>query len=172
MNLREALLEEHSKKQTMRIVRWIGSDKTRFAQLLKLFLGTDIRITQRASWALNWCAEKQPQLVRPHLGKLIRNLERPGLHDAVVRNTVRLLQFIEVPEKDLGLLTNTCFRLLMKFESPIAVKAFAMTVLCNVCKKEPELKQELKLVISELHLQDSPALRNRAGKVLKALDKL
>ena len=48
MNLREALLKEHSKVQTMRIVEYVGDDKERFAQLMDLFLNDVYRVSQRA----------------------------------------------------------------------------------------------------------------------------
>lgn len=50
LNIRQLLQEEHSKKQTSRIVRYIGADKTRFAVLIELFFKGEYRITQRAAW--------------------------------------------------------------------------------------------------------------------------
>ena len=50
MNLREALLKEHSKKQMLKIVKYIGNDQQRFDELMKLFLESEYRITQRAAW--------------------------------------------------------------------------------------------------------------------------
>ncbi|TND08982.1 MAG: hypothetical protein FD123_1836 [Bacteroidetes bacterium] len=172
MNLREAILKEHSKANRQRIVKWIGKDPQRFKELVGHFLGNEYRLVQLAAPVLSDCAEAQPQLVKPYLGKLIKNLEKEGHHDAVVRGTVRFLQFTDVPEKYLGILANTCFRLLMKADSPIAVKAFSMTVLLNICRKEPGLKNELKLVIEGLMSNASAGLCNRGQKTLRALEKI
>lgn len=49
MDLLKLLREEHSKKQTDRIVNYIGDDKQRFAILMKLFFKGEYRITQRAA---------------------------------------------------------------------------------------------------------------------------
>jgi len=57
MDIREALLAEHSKRQTMKIVRYINGDPARFAELMKLFLGDTYRLSQRAAWAVNYCAD-------------------------------------------------------------------------------------------------------------------
>ena len=54
MNIRKALLQEHSKPQTMRIVKYIGTNKDHFKELINLFLNEEYRITQRASWAVNY----------------------------------------------------------------------------------------------------------------------
>lgn len=172
MDLRKTILKEHSKANTNKIVKWIGNDPERFKELVELFLANEYRVTQRAAWALSYCAEEHPELVKPYLGRFIKNLGREGLHDAVLRNTLRFLQFTEVPTKYLGELTNTCFRLLQDYNSPIAVKVFSMTVLLNICKREPGMKNELKLVVEDLLPNASSGLRNRALKTLKVLDNL
>src|SRR5689334_8063342 len=96
MNLREAILQEHSKKQTLKIVNFVGNNQERFDELVNLFLGDEYRVTQRGAWAASYIAEAHPELMRKHLKKIILNLEKP-VHGAVKRNTLRLLQFIELP---------------------------------------------------------------------------
>lgn len=172
MNLREFILEEHSKSHTTAIVNWVGNDKKRFAQLVDVFLDGEYRVTQRASWPLSLCVERHPELVLPHLGKLLRNLEKPGLHNAVLRNTMRLLQEIEIPEKYLGNLVDTCFSFVQKTETPIAVRVFAMTVLVNIVKREPELKREVRELIESLMEEGSPGIKSRGKKMLAVLAKI
>jgi hypothetical protein len=55
MDILQSLTREHSKKQTDRIVAFIGADKGRFAVLIKLFFAGEYRITQRAAWPLSYC---------------------------------------------------------------------------------------------------------------------
>ena len=94
MDIRQSLLAEHSKPQTMKIVEFIGADEKRFAELMKIFFAGEYRLTQRAAWPLNYCAERHPDLIQPYLPKLLNCLNRDDVHDAVKRNIVRLLQFI------------------------------------------------------------------------------
>jgi hypothetical protein len=172
MDLKEEILAEHSKAQTTRIVNYVGNDKKRFEKLLNLFLSKEPLINQRAGWPLSYCVEAYPELAKPYLAKLIRNLKKPGLHNAVKRNTIRLLQDIDIPARLLGELTNICFNYLMDVKEAIAVKAFSMTVLLNIAKKEPGLKNEIKLVIQEMMIQGSAGIKSRGKKVLKELEKL
>lgn len=172
MNLREIILEEHSKKQAMRIVKWVGADKKRFAELVKIFLGNEYRVTQRAAWPLSICVEAHPELVKPHLGKLIRNLAKENLHPAVQRNTLRLLQFVEIPEKYMGTLVDTCFGFLLRSDATIASKVFSMTVLVHIAKKEPGLKREIQTVITEQMKEGSAGIRARGKNTLKELEKI
>jgi hypothetical protein len=96
LNLRTTLLAERSKAQTTRIIKWIGSDQKRFDELFHLFLNDEYRVVQRAAWPLSYCVISNPQLIRKHFAKLVKSMKKPGLGDSVKRNTVRLLQHIEI----------------------------------------------------------------------------
>jgi len=168
MNLRETILAEHSKKQTLKIVKYIGNDQQRFDELMKLFLESEYRITQRAAWPVSYVAVAYPDLIKKHLRKIIVNLKSP-VHDAVKRNTIRLLQFIELPVSLHGITAAICFQFLNDQEEPIAVKVFSMTVLNNLCKRHPELKKELKLSIEAQLPYASKGFQSRAKKIFKTL---
>lgn len=169
MNLRETILAEHSKSQAAKIVKWIGNDKKRFAELVKLFLNDEYRVVQRAAWPLSNVVIEHPEFVKPYLGKFIDLLSKENLHPAVTRNILRLLQFIDVPEKYLGKLTNACFGFLLNSNATIASQVFSMEVLLNITKKEPELKRELQVVVEDLMKEASSGLKARGSKVLKKL---
>lgn len=172
MNLRDEILKEHSKRQAMKIAAWVGDDAERFEELLGHFLGDEYRVTQRAAYALGVIADRQPKLVEPYWGILIKHLQKPNLHDAVKRNVIRLLQTAYIPEEYLGTITEICFGYLTSHEEAIAVKAFSMTVLLNTARRYPDIKNELQLIIEELLPTASAGLANRGKKVLKELDKL
>jgi len=167
MDIKAALLQEHSKAQAQRIAAYIGSDSVRFKILMSLFFNAEYRVTQRAAWVLRFCAEYHPTLVLPYLSELISNLERP-IPDAVKRNTVRLLQNINIPPEFQGQLADICFNYLTGSE-PVAVKAFAMTILANLTKTEPDLANELKIILQNQLPHASPAFSVRARKILREL---
>jgi len=167
MNIKEALLQEHSKAQAQRIAAYIGSDPERFKILMALFFSGEYRVTQRAALVLSSCADNHSTLVQPYLGKLIVNLERP-VPDAVKRNTIRLLQAISIPPELQGSLVTICFNYLTGSE-PVAIKAFAMTVLANLAKTEPDLGNELKIIIQDQLPDAAPAFLARVRKILREL---
>ena len=139
MNLLALLEAEHSKKQCDRIVSYIGKDKDRFAALVKLFLKGEYRITQRAAWPLSYCVRRHPELFSPYFKPFLDNLEKPGNHVAVVRNTMRLLQDVDIPKKYQGRVMNRCFDFIQSPETPIAVKAFSLTVLQHLSGEYPDI---------------------------------
>jgi hypothetical protein len=49
----------------------------------------------------------------------------------------------------------------------IAVKAFSLTILENLCKTYPEILPEIKTIIEARWEEETPAFRSRAGKILR-----
>lgn len=172
MDLKEEILREHSKRQALKIMAWVGSDEKRFEALLGYFLQNTPIISQRAAYALGIIVDKYPELVIPHLDVLIENLKTPHLHDAIKRTTVRLLQDVYIPDDLLGTVTDICFNYLLSATEAIATKAFSMTVLLNATRRYPELKNELMLVIETQLPHGSAGIKHRGNKVLKELEKL
>lgn len=166
MNIRDALLAEHSKRQTMKIVRYVGDDKERFAELMKLFLGSVYRESQRAAWAVNYCAEHNKDLIKPYFPKLVEQLERDDVHVAVRRNVVRMLQFIDIPKRLEGRIFDACYSLVDDPRQPVAVRCFSMTVAAKLAKGEPELLDELRLVATKYPQAATAGFRARARREL------
>ncbi|MEP7171276.1 MAG: hypothetical protein ABI855_18050 [Bacteroidota bacterium] len=169
MNLREEILKEHSKKQTMKLVKFIGNDAKKFKMLMNLFFNDEYRVVQRSAWVVNNCAENYPELIKPFIKKMIAYLQKP-VHDAVRRNTVRILQFIDIPKNLTGQVATVCFDLLQSKTEPVAVKIFSMTVLAKICKTEPGMKNELRLLIEQQLPYSTAGFLSRAKKILKQLD--
>lgn len=171
MDILQSLKKEHSKKQTDRIVNYIGKDKGRFGVLIGLFFNGEYRVTQRAAWPLSYCVRAHPELIEPYFKPLLENLQRKDIPVAVARNTVRLLQDVTIPKKFQGRVMSICFDFLQAPETPIAVRAFSLTVLGNLSRDYPDIRGELKLIIDEQWDRMTPALRSRSKKVLKQMEK-
>ena len=169
MQLRETILAEHSKANCSRIAKWVGKDPQRFDELFHLFLHDDNCVMQRAAWPLSYAVIAHPPLIQKHFGTLLKNLKKPGLHDAVKRNTVRLLQDIAIPKKYQGEVMNICFDYIISPSEKPAIKAFSLSVLLNLSKPYPEIIQELKTIIEDRWDFESAAFKSRAKKILKEL---
>ena len=171
MILRKEILKEHSKAQCTKIVNWVGSNQQRFDELFGLFLNDEYRVVQRAAWPVSYCVIANPALITKNWKKLITNLKKPNLHDSVKRNSIRLMQDIEIPGKYHGEIMNTCFKYLESPTEALAVKVFSMTVLANLAKKYTEIIPELKLLIEDQLPHQTAGFKSRAKKILKAFSK-
>lgn len=169
MNLREQILKEHSKANCDAIVKWIGDSQQRFDQLFDLFINDEYRVVQRAAWPLSYAVGAHPKFIQKHFASLLKNVQKPGVHNAVKRNTIRLLQDVVIPPKYQGQVMDLCFGYIADPGEFAAVKAFALTVLENLSKQYPEIKPELKTVIEERWDYESAAFHARARKILKKL---
>jgi hypothetical protein len=168
-DLREEILREHSKKQTAKIVKWVGDDAERFDELINLFLKDEYRVVQRSAWMVGNCGIDHPEFLKPYFQKLITYLAQPDTHPAVRRNILRIFQFVEIPKKFHGRMIDLCIKFLISKDEPIAVKAFAMTVASNIAQANPELKSELRMIIEDMLPYGSAGIRARAKHVLKEL---
>jgi len=166
MNIRESLLEVHSKAQAEKICDYVGDDPEKFAELMKFLMGPVYRLSQRAAWPVSYCVQRHPKLIGPYWGKLAHQLEREDAHVAVRRNVARLLQFVEIPKRYQGRIFDACYNLLADPEEPVAVRVFAMTVAANIAKDRPELLEELRLVATEHPEVMTACFRSRARRVL------
>jgi hypothetical protein len=169
MDLKRELLKEHSKSQRDKILHYVGDSPARFKALVEVYLQGPYRVTQRAAWPLSYVAEKHPTLIKPHLKKILDYLKKPDVHDAVKRNTVRLLQFVDIPKKLYGQVADVCFGYLQDPKEPVAIRVFSMTVLSHIAADETELKKEVTIIIEDQLPYASAAFRSRAKKVLKEL---
>lgn len=169
-HLETEILKEHSRKQCDHIVAWIGTDAKRFKQVLELVLAGEKLVQQRGCWPLSHAAIANPEFLHHCLEPLLENLRKPGLHNGIKRNTMRILENIEIPTKLEGDVMNVCFGFLENPAEAIAVKACSLTVLGNLARNYPEIIPEITLLIEDQSHQ-TPALKSRAGKLLKSFTK-
>ena len=172
MNLRDEILKEHSKRQVVKIGTWIGNNKSRFAELMELFLHDEYLVTQRSAWIISYCADNHPQLITPWLPEMVKKMQEEGVHDAVKRNVVRVFAGIDIPKPLIGKIMAVCFDELNAPESPIAVKVHAMRVLASIAKQEPDILGELKDTIHLVLQHPTGALHACARKVWKGLERI
>lgn len=168
--LTQMILKEHSKAQKNKIVAWVLKDKKRFDALMVLFLAKEYRIVQRAAWALRTLEETKPNWVRPYVGQILGAMENP-VHDAVLRNGFLILEGVTLEEKHLGRLTVLCFDYLQNVQTPTAIKRGALLNLVKICTKEPELKEEVILILEDQIPHSTIGFVGLAKKVKRKLQK-
>lgn len=171
MDIKAQLLTEHSKTNADLIRNWIGNDCERFTILVQLFLENEYRVSQRAAMVLGHLYDAHPEMIAPFLPKIIKHLRKPDIHDAVKRNIVRILQTIDLPKKHHGQVADICFNYLADPNTAVAIRAFSMTVLWNICLKVPELMPELKATIEDWLEHGTKGFESRGKQILRLIAK-
>lgn len=172
MDLKEAILKEHTKRQTQAIADFIGSNRQRFDALMNLFFNEEYRVVQRAAWVVRYCANAHPKLIEKYFRPMIENLKKPNLQDPVKRNTLQILSSIQAPDNMLGDLVDICFGFIYGATEAIAIKAHSINILINTCRKFPELKEELVPLLTELLNHESAAIRSCSRRGLSLIAKI
>lgn len=169
MNLRASILQEHTKAQKDKIVKWIGSSQERFDELFNLFLTDDNRVVQRTAWPLSDCVIKHPFFIQKHFPALLQKMHEPKVHNAVKRNGLRLLQYVDLPEEFSGEIMDMCFQYVSTPDEPVAHKAFSLAILQNLAKIYPEIIHEVKIIIEDRLPYESAGFKSRAKMFLKSV---
>jgi|SRR5882757_1261932 len=166
MDISAVLRSGHTKSNMMRIVRYVGNDPEKFAVLIDIFFNGEYRMTQRSAWAVNYCVQYHPELVKPYLNKCIDLLPDKEVHSAVRRNIVRLLQYVEIPRRLKGKVYSHCLDLIDDLKETVAVKVFAVSVATKIAKAEPALVRELQLVVKKHLPHTTVAFHKRSLDIL------
>lgn len=169
MNLKDQLQKVHSRKNCDVIVEWVGDDAKRFQQLFSFLFLNDSLLSQRAAWPVSYCVSSYPSLIKRHLKDLLQKMKSTGVHNAIKRNGLRLLNDVEITEKYEGEIIEMCFSFLNSQQEAIAVKTFSMSILERLTLKYPDLTTELYVSIEDQLPHQSTAFKSKGKKILKNL---
>jgi hypothetical protein len=151
----------------------VGDNAELFREVLDLAYQQRSPLSIRAARVADLCCERHPELVRPYLNDMVRNL--PMLRDmSVKRIFLHILirhSWVE-DEESMGKLVDVLFRWLTDDAQSIAVRAYSMVILENVSAVWPDLKREIVLVLEDtIPVWDSQGLLSVGRKMLKRLRK-
>lgn len=170
MQLKTLFEKETSRANTDYVLGIILQKPELLNELVELVFLKDEPASRRAIWVLDVCDEQHPDLVKPFLETIIKNLSL-GDHDAYRRHSLRILSRHEIPEKRSVFVFEFCLKMVTGNEAT-AIKLFAIHILYRFTQKEPGLKHEVIAAI-ELGIQEgSVGLKNIGNKTLKKLKKM
>ncbi len=136
---------------------------------MQQFISENPIFHQRAGFPLSYIVVQHPEWILPRLGKIIAIASKPGIHNAVRRNTTKMLENIIVPKKYKGIVMDLCFRWIEDPKEKAAIKAFSLTILEHMMDDYPEIGHKLKVTIEDQWHSQTPAFKFRAKKVLNKL---
>jgi hypothetical protein len=168
--LADMLLAGNTRFNTDLVAAHIGTDEALFKELINIMVTAKTPLPERAAWVMSTVTDSYPWMIFPHFNRIIDHLLHCS-NSSLLRNILRLLTNIDLPEEKTGVIFDFCYKSLNDQKQPPAVRVHAMQILYNISEKEPDLKPELKLLI-ESHLENaSTGFANRAEKLLKKLSR-
>lgn len=164
----EKVLNPFPIKQEAILVAQSISENPEMVEELWQFCISDSEYSWRATWILDKVYDITPDLVRiyiPQMIELIPKLE----NESKKRQFLKLISLEPLPSNISGEFINHCFDLLISSISAIAIKVYAMQVLYNFSLQEPDLQNELTLIIEEGMENGTAGYCSRGRKILKAM---
>ena len=107
MNIREELERELTKNQILTITEYACSTTTRFRKLMDCFFDPYHRIVLNATWIVTQSLELHKEMLVPYIPVLVAQITKPNNAEHLIRNSLRILELIEIPEAFHGLIMNT-----------------------------------------------------------------
>ncbi len=150
------------------VVAFVSKNPEILKELIPLLYHDNKRAVQKTGLVLSELAIDNPDLFIPYTSSMLEKLYKKST-DAVKRNTLRVLQYVPIPKNQHDAAVDLCFQYLVKRNEAVAIQVFAMTVLVNLVKEYPELKNELVLILEDRMPNGSAGFRSRAKRTLQIL---
>lgn len=139
---------------------------------LELAFENKPKFSARASRALYFASEKDPEIVPNIEGKIVDEL--PDLENqSAASSLIRIFASVRLPDdEDLqGLVADYCFRLLLEPVEKAALRVYALEILYGISNSIPELKRELVLYIKRLLPYSPMSFKSRGGRIIRKIEK-
>lgn len=152
------------------LVQSMIEDPVLFEKVFNAAFQFDVPKIWRIWWYIDRASEQKPEILEPYVVRVATSL--PILpNSSIRRHFTRMLMRHPIPEENMGIVVDKCFEWLLSNE-PVAVKANSLQVLYNITLIEPDLKGELMAAIESQYEEGSKGFKNKARKIVAALNRL
>ena len=171
-DIEQRLRSDRSKSGAERLVEYIGTDKKRLKDLVKCFFSDDERLSELAAFPIGKYFVVHQEMLSPYFNVMIRRLKESGHHDAVYRCILRSFIDADIPEKYVGELVDIGMSFITNASNAVAIRAFSIKMITNICMHYPELKNEFLLILGEIgQYPQEPAIKATLRYAYKKLNK-
>jgi len=153
-----------SRHSVKNLAKTIGKNEESIKELLHCFFGTNKKISDRAAWVLSHVADDYPEYFSIYLSDFCEIILKKTASKAQQRNTIRLMQFVPILEKDESKILDSCFSILINKSSDIASVVSSIEVASKLCSPFPELINELNLILEDWKSFSSSAIMVKISK--------
>lgn len=172
MDFKNEIERDSSLANAKRIAEHIAFHPKEIKKLVKLFYDADNNISMRSAWIISHVCSLDTKIVIGITPDFIKYLKSEKPNPATIRCILSSLQQIDIPEKYCGSIFDFCMRYVKNATFPHAVRSFSINIMAILCKRYPELKPEVELILSELKTFPQPgsitaSIRNASKILLK-----
>lgn len=170
MELTEIIMNEHSKVHAEMIADIIIQQPELLDELLEIIIADKEPLSRRAAWPLRFIFKKDEQLLNSYLPVIIKKLPEVK-SEAVRRNFLYILAYSNIPQLYHGELLQYFFELLTDTSTSIAATIYSLDGFYNIARYEPDLLNELVLIIHQLIPVASAGVKSKSMKILSKIER-
>ncbi len=164
-------MAEHSRAQAVMIADIIIQKPFLLDELLEIIFTEKEPLSRRAAWALRFIHERDVRLLDNYFPIIIIKL--PEIESvAIQRNFLYLLANSNIPEFYHARLLEFTSIVLLNTSSSVASLIYSIDIFFNISKSEPDLLNELKLMIEMLLPVATAGVRSKSIRTLKKIERL
>lgn len=171
MSLLQQLKTRKSKSFALKLAMEAANDKEVFKQLARLACSGKAE-SLRASWALGFACEMNPEGFRKIESDVLQALAMTQVHPGIIRNLLRIFLVLPPSNEHEGRVFNEAFRIFFDHSYPVAARAYALSICTNMLVKYPELSNELRIMADFINPDHGPALNVVARRLKQKLAKI
>ena len=152
-------------------VSYIQKNPQQLTNLIEMSFSNSQPEAWRAAWVLadlvknNILIREKIQVLSSNIVKRFKDFNSPGQ----IREFLKVVQYLDVNEEDMGLLIDLCFNWLLDRKADQSFRVYSMQIIFNYSKKEPDLLPELKAIIEQEMEYALPGFKSRGKKILKLI---
>ena len=170
-NLSDLIMAEHSRQQADFIADIVLSKPSYLDELLNIVFRNQEPISRRASWPLRIISERDKNILEPYISTIIKRL--PEIDNvAIQRAFLAILVNVNIPEENYVELLQFTFDILINPGSQVASLIYSTDIFYKISLNEPDLLNELKLILEQLLPFGSAGVKSKCRKTIKKIDRL
>ena len=168
----EVFLPDTSRITADMAAHHIANNPAIFHEVVNWSFEAKYPFNMRASRVIQIYSASEPKLIIRMLDDIITKLVQTK--NSSVRRNFLMILVEKVPMESLisqPLLLNSCFDWLVSDNEPVSLKYYALKLLIRYSKVEPDLMNELTIIMNALEVESSKGLKNYWSKISKFKDR-
>ncbi|MCL1867786.1 MAG: hypothetical protein FWF72_02390 [Paludibacter sp.] len=141
----------------LQIISEIERQPSDFQKLFDLIFYENKNIGWRAAWVADHLSRKHADWFSNRMKIQLMRFAQISIPSGHLRLCLSILLNAGLPDEISGDFINFCFENILNEKTAIAVKAQSVKILSEICKTEPDLRNEVEAVLQNIDIQNYTA---------------
>jgi len=146
-----------TKEVIVQIISEIRMQPVEFQKVFDLIFNENNNIAWRAAWVVDNFSRKNNDCICDKMKVKLMDFSQTVTKDGHLRLCLSILLNAGLPANVSGEFINFCFGNILNKKTAVAVKALSVKILSKICETEPDLRNELKVVLQNIDIQNYTA---------------